>query len=106
MTKVKRFDFSEAEPSRVWLIVGARNTGETVLLRDILYKKNVKFAVAMTTTVRTAKMLKKVLPPKLVHSNGCDPEYAEKFLQSMQQNASSKWKVAKNGPHSRRLYTV
>ena len=54
MTKVKRFDFSEAEPSRVWLIVGARNTGKTVLLRDILYKmrRHIDFAVAMTTTVR------------------------------------------------------
>ena len=72
MTKVKRFDFSEAEPDRVWLIIGARNTGKTVLLRDILYKmrRHIYFAVAMTTTVSTAEMLKKVLPPKLVHSDG------------------------------------
>ena len=83
MTKVKRFDFSEAEPDRVWLIIGARNTGKTVLLRDILYKmrRHIDFAVAMTTTVSTAEMLKKVLPPKLVHSDGYDPECAEKFLQ-------------------------
>ena len=53
-----------------------------MLLRDILYKmrRHIDSAVAMTTTVSTAEMLKKVLPPKLVHSNGYNPECVEKFL--------------------------
>ena len=43
-------------------------------------RRHIDFAVAMTTTVGTAEMLKNVLPPKLVHSNVYDPEYVEKFL--------------------------
>lgn len=83
MRNIKKFDFKDAEPHRIWLIIGARNTGKSVLMRDILFhmKGHIDVGVAMTATVSTANMLKSILPRQLVHSNGYDPEVAQKFLE-------------------------
>jgi hypothetical protein len=80
--KITQFDPSKAKTNCVWLLIGPRNTGKSVLLKDLLYKTrhNYDFGMAMTKTVSTVKMLKEFLPHKLIFTKGYDFEFGERFL--------------------------
>lgn len=91
-----KFDPSTAERHRVWLIIGCRGSGKSVLLRDLLYKTrdHYDFGVGMTATHTTAEALRKMFPPTLVYKDGYNFEAVDKLL------ASAKSLVARDKPRN------
>lgn len=79
---LERFDPATASRKRCWLIIGGRNTGKSVLLKDLLIKTNRgdEMIVAMTATVSTANMLRQMLPEGFVLDEGYDHVKADQFL--------------------------
>ena len=81
---VDKFDPNKAKRHSVWLVIGCRNSGKSVLLHDLLYKTRSRYDVglAMTATSPTAEKLKTIFPPCLVFENGYDFDKAAKFVES------------------------
>jgi hypothetical protein len=82
--RISKFNIKNAQPNRTWLLIGARNTGKTVLLQDILYhmQHKIDFCLAMTATVSTVQAFSKFMPKSLIYKNGYDYEAADNFLKS------------------------
>jgi hypothetical protein len=81
--KLQKFDPAAAKPHRVWLIIGCRGSGKSMLLRDILYKTMGSFdwGAAMTATHTTAQDLETFFPRPFIYRNGYDFEAADKLLR-------------------------
>jgi hypothetical protein len=81
---LSEFDPSAAERHRVWLIIGCRGSGKSVLLMDLLYKTRDHYdcGVAMTATHTTAEVLRKAFPPSLVYPNGYNFEVVDALLEA------------------------
>lgn len=79
---LKKFLLKNALPDRVFLIIGKRGSGKSILLRDLLYRyrSNIDFALAMTQTVPTRDMLCKHIAKPYVRLGGYDENVAERFL--------------------------
>lgn len=82
--KIDKFEPSKAKANAIWVIVGPRNTGKTVLLKDILYniRKNYDVAFAMCGTEMSAEMCREILPSLLVHSEGYDDALTTRFADT------------------------
>jgi hypothetical protein len=80
--RIPQFDPKTAKKDCIWLLIGPRNTGKSVLLKDLLYKtqNHYDFAMAMTKTVSTVEMLQEFIPHKLIFTNGYDFDFGERFL--------------------------
>lgn len=80
---IRKFRIDEARPDRVFLIIGKRGSGKSILLRDLLYnyRDKIDFALAMTQTVPTRNMLRKHIPRAYVHLGGYSEDYGERFLE-------------------------
>lgn len=80
---IRKFKIQDALPDRVFLIIGKRGSGKSILLRDILfnYRKNIDFALAMTQTVPTRNMLRKHIPKPYVRLGGYDDTTGQRFLE-------------------------
>ena len=80
---IKTFIPEKAQERRVWLIIGSRNTGKSVLLKDLLYRtqKKTDFIMAMTSTISSANTFKSFMPPELVYTDGYNFEIADEFLK-------------------------
>lgn len=63
------FNTKLVTPGRLIFLIGNRKTGKTVLLEALLRElcEEFDFVVLMTPTQSTADMLKKVIPPSLMH---------------------------------------
>jgi hypothetical protein len=95
MTTEKEYRIPQFDPTRVkrdcvWLLIGPRNTGKTVLLKDLLYKTRSHYdlAMAMTATVSTVEMLKQFIPHRLIFSNGYDFTFGDHFLVTCQSTVT------------------
>lgn len=66
--KIKKWDPTTCKPHRIYLIVGRRGSGKTVLLRYLMYvmKDKIDFAMAFCPTVESRNMLKEHLPEACV----------------------------------------
>ena len=73
-----------AQRDRIWLIIGGRNTGKSVLLKDLLYKtqRNTDLCMGMTGTISTADMFRTCMPPDFVYQDGYDYDKADQYLTS------------------------
>ena len=62
--KIKKWDPSATKPGRIFLIVGRRGSGKSVLLRELMRinKDKVDFAMAFCPTLESRKMLLEHLP--------------------------------------------
>ena len=62
--KIRKWKPEEAKSHRIFLIVGRRGSGKTVLLRNLMYimRDKVDFAIAFCPTVESRSMLKEHLP--------------------------------------------
>lgn len=80
---LKLFKPEDAQKKRVWLLLGGRNTGKTVLLNDLLSKTQgeTDLCMAMSGTVAGAEMLRTHLPQTLVTHDGYNYERADGFLE-------------------------
>jgi len=85
--RISQFDPSKASTDRVWLLIGARNGGKSVLLRDLLYhnKGKIDIAMAMTATVSTANSFSEFIPEPFIYKDGYDYNKAENFLSSTEK---------------------
>jgi len=81
---LEKFDPAQAKPHRIWLIIGTRGSGKSVLLKDLLHKTRgaYDYGVAMTATHSTAETLRQVFPPSLVYESGYDFDKADTMLAS------------------------
>lgn len=88
--RIPQFDPTKAKKDCVWLLIGPRNTGKTVLLKDLLYKTRSHYdlAMAMTATVSTIDMLKEFIPHRLVFGNGYDFAFGDNFLLTCQNTVT------------------
>ena len=84
---VSKFDPTKAKDHRVWLIIGCRGSGKSVLLKDLLHQTRSKYDVglAMTATETTAQTLRKIFPPSLVINTGYDYNAADRFMRSAKE---------------------
>ena len=80
--ELRQFDPTTCKPHRVWLIIGARGTGKSKIMQDLVYKtrKNYDLGMAMTATTSTVETLKEFLPHRLIYKNGYDFDKADKML--------------------------
>ena len=80
---ISEFKPREAQKDRVWLLLGSRNTGKSVMLKDLLYhtQHGTDMVMGMTQTMSTGNMFKTIMPPGLVYSDGYDYAKADVFLQ-------------------------
>ena len=70
--RLNEFNPGDAKQHRIWLIIGPRGSGKSVLLKDILYqtRKQYDFGVAFTATTSTVDTFKEFLPHHLIYKNG------------------------------------
>lgn len=80
--ELRKFDPKHAKEHRMWLIIGARGTGKSKMLQDIVYETrgNYDLGMGMTATTSTVKDLVKFLPSRLVFKHGYNFEKADKLL--------------------------
>jgi len=90
--RISQFDPKTAKKDCVWLLIGPRNTGKSVLLKDLLYKTKHQydFAMAMTKTMSTVDMLQEFIPHRLIFNNGYDFDYGERFLLACAQTVKKR----------------
>ena len=86
-----KFDPASAKPHRIWLIIGTRGSGKSVLQKDLLYKTRGAFdyGIAMTATHSSAETLRQVFPPSLVYEDGYDFDKADVMLASAKENVKN-----------------
>jgi hypothetical protein len=79
---IPKFDPAATERHRIWLIIGCRGSGKSVLLKDLLFQTRSHYdaGTAMTATHTTAEVLRNIFPPDLVHEDGYNFEVVDKLL--------------------------
>ncbi len=80
--RLNQFKPAETKKHRIWLIIGPRGSGKSVLLNDILYhtRKQYDFGVAFTATTSTVETFKQFLPHHLIYEKGYDYDIGDQFL--------------------------
>ena len=80
--RLSQFDPTSTKEHRVWLIIGPRGSGKTVVLKDLLYhtKKRYHVPFAFTATNSTAEMFRELIPSTFVNDKGYNYETADKIL--------------------------
>ena len=89
--KVKKFDPRTVNAGRIIFIIGKRNTGKSVLMKDILYHMSrPDFVVAMAPTEDTLQMFREFVPPGCVF-DGFDQERIDRLV-AMQKELTGRGK--------------
>ena len=80
--RLNEFNPGDTKQHRIWLIIGPRGSGKSVLLKDILYqtRKQYDFGVAFTATTSTVDTFKEFLPHHLIYKNGYNYEKGAQYL--------------------------
>jgi len=79
---LQKFDPQTVGPGRVWTIIAPRNSGKTVLMREILRKirKTIDMPIGMTATTSTALDWAQFMPKSCIHARGFNHEVMESVL--------------------------
>ena len=85
--RLREFEPASTKHSRIWLIIGPRGSGKTILLRDILYKtrKHYDIGLAMTATTSTVDTFKKFIPYHLIFKKGHNYEQCNALLKTCKE---------------------
>ena len=85
--RLREFEPASTKHSRIWLIIGPRGSGKTILLRDILYRtrKQYDIGVAMTATTSTVDTFKDFIPYHLIYKKGYNYEQCETLLTTCKE---------------------
>ena len=86
-----RLDPSTIKPGSVIVITARRNSGKTVLLRDLMFhlRKSIDVTVAMTQSVSSAEMLREHVPASCVYDQGLDLGVIEKLLAAQRASLAA-----------------
>ena len=80
--RLNEFKPAEVKKHRIWLIIGPRGSGKSVLLKDIIYHTRTQydFGLAFTATTSTVETFKEFLPHHLIYKKGYDYHKGDQFL--------------------------
>jgi hypothetical protein len=80
--RLAEFKPAEAKKHRIWLIIGPRGSGKSVLMKDILFniRTTIDFGLAFTATTSTVDTFKEFLPHHLIYENGYRYDRGDQFL--------------------------
>lgn len=81
---IKKFEPANSKPNCTWLIIGPRNTGKTILKKNLLYATHKRYDVCMgmTMTEESAQDMRRYMPPMFVYPNGYDYAAADRFVST------------------------
>jgi hypothetical protein len=87
--ELDRFPIDRVLPNRIWLILGRRGTGKSILLLDLLshMHRSFDYGVAFTPTEESAQMFATIMPAASIYGN-FDPMVVERIMAH--QRAESK----------------
>lgn len=88
---LKKFDISKTDDRRVFLIVGKRNTGKSILTADFLYhKRHIPMGVLMSSTEEATGFFQKVcgIPDTYIFSNW-EPDIIDNIIAKQKKLAKS-----------------
>ena len=85
--RIREFEPQKTKEHRVWLIIGPRGSGKTILLNDLLYHTRQRYylPIAFTATTSSADLFKEILPPNFVYRDGYDYEKADTCLKTAKE---------------------
>lgn len=85
------FDPTKIKNDAVWIILGPRNTGKTVLLRYLMWllRDKCDMIMAMTETESSAASMRDYIPKRLVYNRGYDGAACDKFLNTTKMIAET-----------------
>lgn len=91
---IKKFNTDGVKPHRIYLIVGKRGTGKSVLLMDLLskMKDNFDIGVLCTPTQSTQDLFKDVVPDTMIYSD-FDPQILGKLIDLQKHRSRNKKKM-------------
>ena len=95
--RLNKFNPAEAKKNRIWLIVGPRGSGKSILLKDLLYqtRQHYHFPLAFTATTSTVQTFREFLPDALIYKHGYDYQTGDRFLDQCKKiTAAGKQKNA------------
>jgi energy-coupling factor transporter ATP-binding protein EcfA2 len=71
--KIRKLDMAQLKPHRIFLLVGRRGSGKTVLLRHLLHhmRERFDFCLGISPTEESASMLRQHLPESCVYTKYC-----------------------------------
>lgn len=83
---IRRFDPSRIKPDKVCLLIGKRNTGKTVLMKDLLFhlKDQLDFGLYMSPTEESTGSMRGIIPPTLMYGD-YNSTAAEVLLEMQKQ---------------------
>lgn len=66
--KLRKFDISTIESDKVVVLIGKRDTGKSVLVRDLLYHhRNIPIGTVISPTEQANKFFSHIVPPLFIH---------------------------------------
>ena len=90
---IKKFNMNQIKDDSIVVMIGKRNTGKSVLIKDLLYhKKDIPIATAISPTDIANKFYSTFIPPMFVH-----PEYDPSILKKMISRQKKLTKRINNG---------
>jgi len=84
--RIEKFDPVKSKNDAMWLVIGPRNTGKSVLTKSLLYATRERYdiSVGMTMTEESAAEMRSYMPPIFVYNNGYDYAAADRFVSVCQ----------------------
>lgn len=88
---IPAFKPAEAEPNSVWCFIGARRSGKSSALKEVIYhqRQNIDIAIGMTPTKSTADMFRSFMPTDLVYDEGYNAAKVERFVDELDKRVKS-----------------
>ena len=88
--KLKKFDPSNISPNRVVLFIGKRNTGKSVLVRDILYfHRKIPAGIVMSPTEESNSFYQDMIPDLFIY-NDYKPDVIENIISRQRKCVKNK----------------
>lgn len=95
--RIRRFNIDTLRPTSTVLVVGKRNTGKSVVLRNLLYhlRDRIDATVVFSPTEAAQGAFSQFVPPTMIHE-----EFSGSRLDLIMKTQREQWgRVGKNGQH-------
>jgi hypothetical protein len=99
--QLRKFDITQIKPTSVVVMIGQRNTGKSILVRDLLYHhQDLPLGVCISGSEGSNDFYKQMCPNIFIHEE-YTPEIVEKFVKRQKMITKKKNKETKLYGHSR-----